>query len=64
MIDRLRQSEALLPMLSLVADIDGTAVGHLLLTWAWIGSGAARNGNAGPRAAIGREQPPPGGPVR
>ena len=32
MIDRLRQSEAFLPMLSLVANIDGEAVGHLLLT--------------------------------
>ena len=41
MIDRLRQSEAFLPMLSLVADLDREAVGHLLLTRAWIGTGAA-----------------------
>ena len=41
MIDRLRQSENFLPKLSLVAEIDGEAVGHLLLTRAWIGTGAA-----------------------
>jgi predicted N-acetyltransferase YhbS len=39
MIDQLRQSEAFLPLLSLVADADGEAVGHLLLTRAWIGTG-------------------------
>ena len=39
MIDRLRQSEAFLPTLSLIADVDGEAVGHLLLTRAWIETG-------------------------
>jgi predicted N-acetyltransferase YhbS len=41
MIDRLRQSEAFLPALSLLAEVEGEAVGHLLLTRAWIGTGAS-----------------------
>lgn len=41
MIDRLRQSKAFVPALSLVAEVDGEAVGHLLLTRAWIGSGTS-----------------------
>ena len=39
MVDRLRQTEAFLPALSLVAEVAGEAVGHILLTRAWIGSG-------------------------
>ena len=41
MVDRLRRTEAFLPALSLLAEIDGKAVGHLLLTRAWIGAGAS-----------------------
>ena len=41
MIDRLRQTEAFMPALSLVAEKDSEVVGHLLLTRAWIGTGAS-----------------------
>jgi len=41
MVDRLRQTEAFLPALSLVAEQDSEAVGYLLLTRAWIGTGAS-----------------------
>jgi predicted N-acetyltransferase YhbS len=41
MVDRLRQTEAFLPALSLVAEVDGEAIGHVLLTRARIGAGAS-----------------------
>jgi predicted N-acetyltransferase YhbS len=41
MIDRLRGTEAFVPALSLVAEVDGEAAGHLLLTRAWIGIGTS-----------------------
>jgi predicted N-acetyltransferase YhbS len=41
MIDRLRETEGFVPALSLVAEVNGDAVGHLLLTRAWIGTGTS-----------------------
>jgi predicted N-acetyltransferase YhbS len=40
MIERLRDSDAFIPALSLLAERDGAAVGHILLTRAQIGSGS------------------------
>jgi predicted N-acetyltransferase YhbS len=39
MVDRMRASEAYIPDLSLLAEVDGKAVGHVLLTKAHIGFG-------------------------
>jgi predicted N-acetyltransferase YhbS len=41
MIERLRRSDAYVPELSLLAEAGDEAIGHILLTKAWIGDGPA-----------------------